>query len=108
MKSIKKEAPGLLIVLINGQKLWVGKEIDLTQEIITIDMEDVTELVFKKNGDQIGCMAISGTKQVGKILEMRLFKHSILSIQKIDVDSFIYQAVLQERTGLILESGHIQ
>ncbi|GAG59051.1 unnamed protein product [marine sediment metagenome] len=104
---MKTKAPGLIITLVNGSKLWINKEIDLTQEIITLDIEDVTELVFKKQGDQIGCLAIAGTKLAGKILEMQLFKHSILFIERVDMDSFIYQAVLKERTGLILQQGHI-
>jgi len=105
---MKIKAPGVLIVLVNGTKLWINKEVDLTQEIMTLDIEDVTELIFKKKGDQIGCMAVLGTKQAGKILEMRLFKHSILFVEKVDMDSFIYQAVLKERTGLILQQGHIK
>jgi len=104
---MKLKAPGILVVLVNGSKFWINKEIDLTQEIITLDVDDITELIFKKKGDQVGCMAVAGAKQAGQILEMRLFKHSILFVEKIDLNSFIYKAVLQEKTGLVLHDGQI-
>lgn len=109
IKIIKKEAPGTLIVLMTGVRLWVSKDIDLTQEIITLDVEDVTELIFiqRKDGKR-GFKVEPVENSADKVIEMSIPKQAILFTQKVDMDSVIYKAVFEVRTGIKLQQGQMQ
>lgn len=103
------EADGFLITLLSGRKFFIDNNHyhEDAYGNITFKGNHAIEiaLIQKGPGAPLECLASKVHETPLKITWSKIFKHAILSIEKIDERSFIYETVIKARSNIVIPKG---
>jgi hypothetical protein len=108
--TLHQEAPGFMIVCLNGRRFFVETENwpEERGQYIIVEGNKVYELHVLPSGDnQIQCTSQKLDKTPFKTTWIKIPVSAIASIEKIGADSFVWQSVMKAKSNLVLPGSPV-
>jgi len=99
------EAPGFMIILLNGRRFFVETENWPGErgQHIEVDGDKIFELyIMPKGPDQLQCTSVRLEKSPFKTVWIKIPVSAVASIEKVSAESFVWQSVYMAKSNLVL------
>ena len=103
--TLHQEAPGFMIVCLNGRRFFVETENwpEERGQYIAVEGSKVFELFITPAGDNlINCTSAKLAETPFKTTWIKIPVSAIASIEKISTDSFVWQSVMKAKSNLVI------
>ena len=103
-----QHADGYLITLLSGRKLFIETnhyEEDAEGNIIFQGNHAFEVALIQKESGRLECLVSKTHETPLKITWSKIYKHAIISKEKIDESSFIYETIIKARSNIIIPKG---